>query len=125
MAPEGKEGTTTAPAADDFGEDRAPFLPSWDFETDPVLVATILSKEVVEGVRSNLSDDTRDLDLFTVVTDDGERFTVWGGGMIGRVFNGHMGHRVRAENKGLKQQEDKTQLRVFDIRCATCTAEGR
>lgn len=116
----------TTPVDDEFGGDRAPFLPSWDFEKDPILIGTVVTSEVVRNVASRLSGDIRDVELFTIEQDDeAGRVTVWGSGMLARILPAHVGHRVRIESKGVETQQDKQQLRVFDVRCATCTAAGR
>lgn len=111
---------------DEFGQDRAAFLPSWDFAANPVLVGTVTEREKVEGVTSEITGETRDVDLYTVATDDGEPFTVWGSGVLARALPKHIGHRVRIEDKGIDTSRPAgRQPRMFEVRCATCTAEGK
>lgn len=114
---------------DEFGTDRAAFLDGWPKDSKgnfaKPFVGTILDSEVIEDVEG-LGGQARDVPLFTVVDDDGAKWTIWGSGMLARVLPRHVGHRVRIEDKGLgERREDGTQLRSFDVRCATCTAEGR
>lgn len=118
--------TKTTDQGEDFGADRAEFLPTWDFAKTPTFTGTITDRETVHDVASQLSGEIRDVDLYTLVSDgDGQPYTVWGSGMLARVLPRHVGHHVKITDKGLKQQTDKTQLRVYEVRCATCTAEGR
>jgi hypothetical protein len=103
---------------DPFGPDRSAFLPQWP-KGQP-FQGIVLSYRIVPDVEG--LQGARDVPLFRLVTDSGEPFELWGSGMLSRVLPEHVKHRVRIEDKGLDAQEDGTQLRVFDVRCATCTA---
>lgn len=107
------------PIDDEFGPDRSAFLPAWKFADDGPFTGTILTSRIVQGL-VGLDRSPRDVPLFTIVSDDGERFSLWGSGMLSRVLPEHMGHRVRITDSGLEPQGDGTNLRVFDVRCATC-----
>ncbi len=106
---------------EDFGPDRAAFLPQWPKgKTFVGIVAGMRIVPDVEGLQG-----TRDVPLFRLVTDDGEAFELWGSGMLSRVLPEHLEHRVKIEDKGLVDQGDGTQLRMFEVRCATCAARER
>lgn len=122
MAEPKDKTTTDAEPASEFGADRGEFLPVWPKEK--TFTGSILSREVVENV-AGLDGRERDVDLYTVVDDNGEKFSIWGSGMLERVLPQHVGHRVRIEDKGLKDAGGGKSLREYDIRCATCTKEGR
>lgn len=119
----------TAPA-DEFGVDRAEFLPTWprDDKTGDFVkpfIGTILDKVTVTDV-PGIDGGERDVDLYTVVDDDGERWSLWASGMLERVLPPHIGHRVKIDDEGKEDRVGKVgQLRRFTVRCATCTAEGK
>lgn len=108
---------------EEFGDDRGEFLPVWP--KGKTFIGNILSREVVPDVTSELSKVARDVDLYTVVDGDGTKWSIWGSGMLERILPAHIGHRVRIEDKGLKDAGGGKSLREYDVRCATCTAEGR
>ncbi len=112
-----------APAAKDaeWGPDQAAFLPSWDFGKP--FVGTILSSRMVENV-AGLGGTARDVPIFTVVDEQGERWSIWGSGMLSRVLPEHVSHFVRITDKGLDPQGDGTSLRIFDVRCKTDAAKS-
>lgn len=109
---------------EEFGPDRAAFLPTWDFGNVNPFIGHVLTSRVVNDI-VGLSGQPRDVTIFTIASDDGERADLWGSGMLERVLPEHIGHRVRIDDKGLEPQDDGTSLRVFDVRCATCTAAER
>jgi len=103
-----------APIEDEWGPDEAPLLPAYKFEDGP-FVGTILSVKdtPAEGIDGNV----RLVPLFTVVAETGEKFVIWGTGMLSRVLPDLVGQGVvRIEDKGLEAQGDGTSLRVFDVR---------
>lgn len=119
-----------AEPTNEFGDDRAEFLPPWP--RDPksgdfveTFVGNIVSKDTVKDVAGLDGGEPRDVDLYTVADENGEQFTIWGGGMLARVLPPHIGHRVRIEDLGKELLPDGKSLRRFDVRCATCTAAGK
>ena len=106
---------------DEWGEDVAPLLPSYPFEKRNPFTGLIEAMKVVPDV-IGLNGEPRDVALFTVRSEveigGDEHFVIWGSGMLSRVLPDLVGKRVRIEDKGLRAQDDKTQLRVFDVRVA-------
>jgi hypothetical protein len=106
-----------APPVDDdeFGDDLAPLLPAWNFGEQGPFVGEILS--VKDTPAEGLDGTVRMVPLFTVVTTDGERFVIWGTGMLSRVLPDLVGQGViKITDKGLEQQPGGTSLRVFEVR---------
>lgn len=101
-----------------WSDDQAAFLPTYDFQTDGnPFVGTIESSRIVEGVTSAISNEQRDVPIFTIVrAEDGERFSLWGSGMLARVLPDLVGRVVRIEDRGLEPQGDGTSIRRFDVR---------
>jgi hypothetical protein len=108
---------------DDFGGDRAAFLPQWDFGKAGAFTGHLAGMRVVPDVEG--LNGTRDVPMFRLITDDGEPFELWGSGMLSRVLPEHLGHRVRITDSGKTELDDNRQLHVYDVRCATCTAADR
>jgi len=102
------------PIEDEWGPDEAPLLPAYDFKQGP-FVGTILS--VKDTPAEGIDGTVRLVPLFTVVDENGEKFVIWGTGMLSRVLPDLVGGGVvRIEDKGLEPQEGGTSLRVFDVR---------
>jgi hypothetical protein len=102
---------------DEWGEDEAPLLPAFDFgkKGEHAFIGEILS--VKDTPAEGLDGTVRLVALFTVVTTDGEKFVIWGTGMLSRVLPDLIGQGVvKIEDKGLEQQAGGTSLRVFDVR---------
>jgi len=109
------KGTKATPTEDEFGDDLAPLLPAWDFAKQGAFVGEILS--VKETPAEGIDKTVRMVPLFTVVTTDGERFVIWGTGMLSRVLPDLIGQGVvKIEDKGLSDQGNGTSLRVFEVR---------
>lgn len=108
---------------DEFGGDRAAFLPQWDF-TKGAFVGHVAGQRLVNDVEG-IDGTPRDVPIFRLITDDGEPFELWGSGMLSRVLPEHVGHRVKIEDKGKEPLGDGRELHTYDVRCATCTAAER
>lgn len=100
---------------EEWGDDEAVFLPIWDHEKSGPLIGLLDSMRVVPDVKG-LGGTARDVPIFTVITDDGERYSQWGTGMLARVLPDLVGKRVRIEDRGLEPQGGGTSLRIFDVR---------
>lgn len=105
---------------DEFGGDRAAFLPQWEFEKAGTFTGHVVGSRLVQDVEG--LGGVRDVPIFRLITDDGEPFELWGSGMLSRVLPEHVGHRVRITDEGKTELDDNRQLHVYDVRCATCTA---
>lgn len=111
-----KGSTSTEEVGDEWSDDQAAFLPAWDFKEQGTFVGSIESKRDVENVMG-LGGVERTVPIFTIVHEpDGERYSLWGSGMLARVLPELVGRRVRIEDKGLEPQGDGTSLRIFDVR---------
>lgn len=126
------EKTKAAPqtdAPDEWGDDRGVFLPTWRFDGPEAngnpFVGVVLSDRLVKGV-AGLDGTERDVTLYTLAPEDStEQFTLWGSGMLERILPEHIGHRVKITDNGLAPQAGGTSLRMFDVRCSTCTRTGK
>jgi hypothetical protein len=105
------------PEAEEWGDDQAAFLPTWSYNDNGPLIGTIESMRTVPDVQG-LGGEARDVPIFTIVTDEGERFSQWGTGMLARVLPDLVGQRVKIEDRGLEPQPGGTSLRIFDVRVA-------
>lgn len=111
------------PKDDEFGPDQSAFLPIWDFDKQGDFIGTVAAKDSV--VTTGIDGEQRPTDLFTIVSQDGERFSVWGNAVFSRVLPRHIGHRIKIIDKGKQGLDNNRELHYFEIRCATCTAQGR
>jgi hypothetical protein len=108
-------------ASEGWGEDVAAFAPSWNFEKDgSVLVGRIIEQDSAEV--EGIGGEVREVPKFLLVTDDGERFNVWGSAVLSRVLPKHIGHRVRIEDKGTEEMGGGQSFRYFDVRCSDHTS---
>jgi hypothetical protein len=104
------------------GDDQSAFLPVYDFGKGD-FVGTVAGQDSV--ITTGLDGEPRPTDLFTLVDENGERWTVWGSAVLSRVLSRHIGHRVKISDAGTQPLENGRDLHYFDVRCATCTAQGR
>lgn len=115
MPDEKLKGATPTTEEDEWSDDQAAFLPSWDYSKAGPFVGRIESMRIVPGV-VGLGGVVRDVPIFTLESDDGTRYSQWGTGMLARVLPDLVGQRVKIVDKGLDDQGDGTSLRVFDVR---------